>query len=69
LAVIVCLCNAISDRDIRRSLTDGQAASVADVYASAGCAPRCGRCVPMVRGMVHEHRNSCRPQRRTPELA
>lgn len=67
--MIVCLCNALSDRDIRRSLNDGSVASVADVYASAGCSPRCGRCVPMVRGMVHEH-HSCKPQqRRTTEMA
>jgi bacterioferritin-associated ferredoxin len=49
----VCLCNALTDRDIRRVAgpADG---SVAQVYRALGCAPRCGQCVPVVREMLDD---------------
>ncbi len=47
----VCLCNGFTDRDVRRCMKACEN-SVADVYRSLGCAPRCGKCVPLVRDMV-----------------
>jgi bacterioferritin-associated ferredoxin len=48
----VCLCNAITDRDLRRQIGGGEC-SVAAVYRALGCTPRCGKCVPFVRQMLH----------------
>ena len=49
----VCLCNALTDRDLRLQMGDG-APSVAMVYRACGCQPQCGKCVPMVRQMLRE---------------
>jgi bacterioferritin-associated ferredoxin len=48
----ICLCNALTDRDVRNSAEGG--CSVAMVYRSLGCEPRCGKCVPFVRQMLRE---------------
>jgi bacterioferritin-associated ferredoxin len=44
----VCLCNAITDRQIDAHC-EGGAASVAMVYRALGVMPQCGKCVPFVR--------------------
>jgi bacterioferritin-associated ferredoxin len=49
----VCLCNGLTDRDVRNCAEDG-CSSVAMVYRSLGCAPQCGKCVPYVRQMLRE---------------
>jgi bacterioferritin-associated ferredoxin len=48
----VCLCNGLTDRDVRNSAEDG--CSVAMVYRSLGCEPQCGKCVPFIRQMLRE---------------
>ena len=48
----ICLCNALTDRDVRANCEDGS--SVAMVYRSLGCEPQCGKCVPFVRQMLRE---------------
>lgn len=48
----ICLCNALTDRDVRNSCEGG--CSVAMVYRSLGCEPQCGKCVPFVRQMLRE---------------
>ena len=48
----ICLCNALTDRDVRTHSEDGR--SVAMVYRSLGCAPQCGKCVPYVRQMLRQ---------------
>ncbi len=47
----ICLCNSLTDRAIR-SACDTQDCSVSDVYKALGCAPQCGKCVPVVRQML-----------------
>jgi len=49
----ICLCNALTDRDVRAHSADGNC-SVAMVYRSLGCEPQCGKCVPFVRQMLRE---------------
>ena len=48
----VCLCNALTDREIRAHAGGG--CSVAMVYRALGCEPQCGKCVPFVRQMVRQ---------------
>ncbi|MDB5406252.1 MAG: BFD-like (2Fe-2S)-binding protein [Rhodospirillales bacterium] len=47
----ICLCNGFTDRQVRSSAETGSA-SVSQVYKALGCAPKCGKCVPMVREML-----------------
>ena len=49
----VCLCNGLTDRDIRRVAGPANG-KVAQVYRALGCAPRCGQCVPVVREMLDD---------------
>ena len=49
----VCLCNALTDRDVRAQC-EGADCSVAMVYRALGAAPQCGKCVPMVRDMLRQ---------------
>ena len=49
----ICLCNALTDRDLLPHTAAG-GASVAMVYQACGCRPQCGKCVPYVRRMMRE---------------
>jgi bacterioferritin-associated ferredoxin len=51
-SMYICLCNALTDRDVRAQAEDGR--SVAMVYRACGCQPQCGKCVPLVREMLRE---------------
>jgi len=52
----ICLCNALTDRNIRAHCDSGY--SVAMVYRSLDCKPQCGKCVPMVLQMLRRNRGS-----------
>ena len=49
----ICLCNALTDRDVRPH-TNAGGCSVSMVYQACGCRPQCGKCVPYVRQMLRE---------------
>jgi len=48
----ICLCNALTDRDLRTSCQGSP--SVSMVYRALGCEPQCGKCVPLVRQMLRQ---------------
>ncbi|MDA8232101.1 MAG: (2Fe-2S)-binding protein [Magnetospirillum sp.] len=48
----LCLCHALTDRQVRAAIEEGGAGGTAEVYRRLGCTPRCGKCVPFVRAMV-----------------
>lgn len=47
----VCVCNGLTDRDIRRAGDQGHC-TVASAYCSLGAEVNCGRCVPMARQLI-----------------
>ena len=49
----VCLCNAITDRDLRRH-AGGAACSVATAYRALGCELQCCKCVPYARQVLRQ---------------
>jgi bacterioferritin-associated ferredoxin len=53
--MIVCSCNILTERDIRASIAtlDGPR-RVCDVYASLGCAPKCGGCASTICALISE---------------
>jgi len=51
--VYVCICNAITDREIRGAVALG-ARSLADLESSLGVATCCGRCADCARRLVSE---------------
>ena len=54
----VCLCNGLSDRDIRRAAEQGHC-SVKGAYAALDAEVNCGRCVPFAHEMITEQRSRC----------
>ncbi len=44
----ICLCNALTDGQVR-SVCREQQCRVSDIYRALGCAPKCGKCVPLVK--------------------
>lgn len=51
-AMIVCHCNGVSDRTIRRVAREGSA-SVADVGFACGAGTCCGGCIDAIRQIIH----------------
>lgn len=60
LGMIVCLCNAISDRAACAVARDGGCRNVGDIYRCLGCRVQCGKCVPELRRLLEEARAQAR---------
>jgi bacterioferritin-associated ferredoxin len=41
----VCLCNALTDRQVKRAAAAAGTTKPSSVYAACGCRAECGRCV------------------------
>ena len=52
--MIVCVCNNISDREIRQAIDLG-ISSVAELHRELGVGTCCGKCVSCAREVLHEH--------------
>lgn len=61
----ICLCNAISDKQIRECAGCDKPCKVSDIYRKFDCRPQCGQCVPYVREMLSEM-NALLPDADTP---
>jgi bacterioferritin-associated ferredoxin len=60
----VCLCNGVTDREIRAAVEDG-AGSLLDVQSTLPVALCCGRCADTACDIVDEHLRT-RPSRGSP---
>lgn len=54
--MIVCSCNALSDKTIRGCLEPGPDCpyTPAQVYRCLGCSPQCGRCARTIRAIMDD---------------
>jgi len=43
--VYVCLCNALTDRQVKQAAADAGTTKPSSVYAACGCRAQCGQCV------------------------
>jgi bacterioferritin-associated ferredoxin len=43
--VYVCLCNALTDRQVRQAATTAGTTKPSSIYAICGCRAQCGQCV------------------------
>lgn len=50
----VCLCNAITDQQVRLAVIAG-ASRPSEVYGACGCAAQCGTCASLMRSILNEH--------------
>ncbi len=53
--MVVCVCNALRERDVRDAARGG-ARSPGKAYQSLGCRLQCGQCVPFARSIIQSER-------------
>lgn len=53
--MVVCVCNAIRERDVRAAVRSGCTTPCA-AYASLGRRAKCGQCLPYAREIIAEER-------------
>jgi bacterioferritin-associated ferredoxin len=50
----ICLCNALTERQVRQAAATCEGGSAEGVYHACGTKPRCGKCVPIVEGILRD---------------
>jgi len=50
--MIICVCKAVSDKTIRRTVERGDAISLRDLTRETGLGTCCGKCVPAARSTL-----------------
>jgi bacterioferritin-associated ferredoxin len=58
--MIVCLCNAIREDEVRKAAREG-AACTRSVYRAIGRKPRCGQCLPFAKEIIAAERATAKP--------
>ncbi|UZK66139.1 (2Fe-2S)-binding protein [Sphingomonas sp. M1-B02] len=53
--MVVCVCNAIRERDVRDAARSG-ATSACQAYRAMGLQPKCGQCVSFAREIINNER-------------
>lgn len=53
--MVVCVCNAIKERDVRQAAQAG-ANCPSSAYRSLGCRAQCGQCFPFAREIIADAR-------------
>jgi bacterioferritin-associated ferredoxin len=56
--MIVCVCNAVSDKHIRAAVKDG-AVCMRDISRELGVGTRCGKCLPEARATLSASLEHC----------
>lgn len=54
--MIVCVCNAIPERQVREAARNG-ATCPTSAYRAVGRKPRCGQCFPFAREVIEAERS------------
>jgi bacterioferritin-associated ferredoxin len=54
--MIVCVCNAIREDELRAAARSG-APCPHSAYKSLGCEPQCGSCLPWAKDVIDEERS------------
>jgi bacterioferritin-associated ferredoxin len=67
--MILCVCNGLSERDIRTAAATCGGSTVGCVYRCLGCRVRCGKCVPYVADVAREAMATDAPAAPTPARA
>ncbi len=62
-SMYVCVCNAVTDRDIKNLLSEG-VSTVTEVMQCTGAGTRCGTCVAEITRLVEERRGPATVARR-----
>ncbi len=61
----LCLCNAVTDRDLAEAIAEG-CTTLADLNRATGCGGQCGRCLPAIGEFLERHSNPAVAEPATP---
>lgn len=50
--MVVCICNAIREKELRETVRSGIANNACSAYAALGRRARCGQCVPFAQSII-----------------
>jgi len=50
--LIVCVCNALKERQVREAARTAGRACPHSAYATLGCKVKCGQCLPFARSLL-----------------
>ena len=64
----VCLCNALTECQVRRAVQDG-AGRPREVYGACGCRAQCGTCARAILATIRDAAAALGPGRQAPESA
>ncbi|WP_416896467.1 MAG: bacterioferritin-associated ferredoxin [Minwuia sp.] len=53
----VCICNALSDRQVSGAIESGAVRDAHDLHPALSCRVQCGRCLPTIADMLDETLN------------
>ncbi|MEM1133358.1 MAG: (2Fe-2S)-binding protein [Pseudomonadota bacterium] len=51
--MVVCVCNAIKEKDLKAALIEEGPGRPADVYARMGRRPKCGHCLKFAQSIIN----------------
>ena len=54
----VCVCNAVTENDVRGCMAEGGCRTTREVKAACGMKPGCGSCTKRLHAMVSEYRTA-----------
>ncbi|MDZ7588583.1 MAG: (2Fe-2S)-binding protein [Parasphingorhabdus sp.] len=52
--MVVCICNAIRERDLREAAREGGLRCAKQAYARLGRKPKCGQCLNFARNVISD---------------
>ncbi|WP_303812063.1 (2Fe-2S)-binding protein [Sandarakinorhabdus limnophila] len=55
--MIVCVCNALKERDVREAARVAGKSCPKAAYAQLGCRVKCGQCLPFVKEILADARS------------
>ena len=50
----LCVCNALTDRQLTKAVADPSTQRPSDVYEACGCRAQCGACVKAILGLLRD---------------
>ena len=54
IAMYVCLCNALTDRQVQQAAATAGTTKPSSVYAACGCRAQCGQCVKALLALLRD---------------
>jgi bacterioferritin-associated ferredoxin len=52
VAVYICLCNALTDRQVKQAAASAGFTKPGDIYAACGCRAQCGQCTRALMSLL-----------------